>query len=780
MSSISSNPELPSVVRESLDRLRKMISRYVLMQALCLTAILGVSIFWLAGFIDYFPVLMGASESPKWARIVMLVILFASMAHILYWVGLNKWSVRWQDSSLALLLERKFPQFRHALITTVQANERGKQNSASDTEYDPQLIATTQQEAVAAIKQIDLDSVIYWKPLQWQAGLLGGMLAFSLLVALLQPAWTLHWSKRLFGLSNDAWPRMSRIQIDGIEIDIPRFTGESEMQRYLRPFVDGKISMPRGQSGRLLAYADLTAKQVPDACMLTYRGADSRQGRASLRRLNAQGTERLPFVLEGPPMESIDQAFSLALQGGDARIAGLRLDVIDAPQLNELRLEVRYPPYLRRRATSLWLDETVEYRTGLRLPQGTDITLVGAANMPLNRCECRVTHQNRDGQSISELREADGEGQSFRLPIGKIDSNFLLEFRLWEASGHCATRIQQYVLGMLPDDVPSVDLVMAGIGSSITEQAILPIEAKVLDDHDVAQSRIELFLNESPPVSIPSDVSSNGNVRQSIDLRNQRDLGQIKVSAGQTLGLTLVAEDFYDLETNERVGRSSPIQLAVVTPNQLLVLLERRELAMRSRMELVISELNQLRELLLKIRQTNRPESGQNGGNEKRIADAANEELVREKLQALRAQQATSQTEKSDGELLGVEVEIAQIRQELINNRIDSQDRQERLENRVRLPIQNVRKGSLAKTTSNLRLLEKSLANGPVEDTRVGTTLDLLSETLLALEAILQGMVDIQDFNEVVDMVRSMIDDQGKIIDRTKSEQKKRVLDMFK
>jgi hypothetical protein len=41
-------------------------------------------------------------------------------------------------------------------------------------------------------------------------------------------------------------------------------------------------------------------------------------------------------------------------------------------------------------------------------------------------------------------------------------------------------------------------------------------------------------------------------------------------------------------------------------------------------------------------------------------------------------------------------------------------------------------------------------------------------------------MVDIQDFNEVVDMVRSMIDEQGKIIDRTKTEQKKRVLDMFK
>jgi hypothetical protein len=40
-------------------------------------------------------------------------------------------------------------------------------------------------------------------------------------------------------------------------------------------------------------------------------------------------------------------------------------------------------------------------------------------------------------------------------------------------------------------------------------------------------------------------------------------------------------------------------------------------------------------------------------------------------------------------------------------------------------------------------------------------------------------MADIQDFNELVDMVRGMIDDQGKIIDQTKQEQKKKVLDLF-
>ncbi len=127
-----------------------------------------------------------------------------------------------------------------------------------------------------------------------------------------------------------------------------------------------------------------------------------------------------------------------------------------------------------------------------------------------------------------------------------------------------------------------------------------------------------------------------------------------------------------------------------------------------------------------------------------------------------------------------MEQEIGQIRQELINNRIDSQDRQERLENRVRAPIERVRQGPLAETSTRLRDLEKELAGGRTTDERFGSAIDSLAATLTSLDAILQDMIDIQDFNEVVDMVRSMIDDQNKILDRTKTEQKKRVLDLLK
>ncbi len=763
MASISTQTKLPESIRSLLDRLRGLIRRYVVMQTVVLTVIVGLSAFWLTGLIDYFPVMMGASESPRWARIGMLIGLACAIGSILYRFGWRKWWVPWRDSTLALLLERRFPEFRHSLVTTVQASQPRTRVDNVEFLTDPELLKATTEQALATVDVVDPDQVLRWEPLRRQMGLLGGLIGVSFLLALWQPAWTLQWSKRLFALSNSSWPRQCRLVLDGIEIDTPNFTGEEQGKRYLRPFSNGMVSLPRGHSGRLLVHADLQAKQVPDACTLSYRSIDGRQGRATLRRLNPLDKEKLPFMLEGPPLESIDQDLAMTMQAGDARIAGLRLEVVDAPQVVELKLDVKYPAYLRRNPTSTWLDELVDYRTGLRLPQGTEVTLEGKSNLSLDRCECKVTYTTQEGETLSHDFAASGDGPKFRIPIGAIQSNSLIEMRLWEESGHCSTKVQQYFVNVLVDEVPTLDLKLDGIGSAITENAVLPVEAKVVDDNGIAKTWLEVFVNEQAPWKRDIVVPNDGRVQDKLDLRELRDARQIKVAPGQSLSLAILSQDFYDLAQDERVGRASPIQLGVVTPSQLLVLLERRELAMRSRIELIIGELNQLQELMLKVRQTNREPDDQTTG-----------------LQLPRVQQAVTQVEKSTGELQGVETEIGQIYRELVNNRIDSQDRQDRLENRVRQPIKKIREGSLNELQQRVKGLEKEIEKSPIADEPIAACLASLTDTIVALESILEAMIDIQDFNEVVDMVRSMVDDQGKIIDRTKAEQKQRLLDQFK
>jgi len=271
-----------------------------------------------------------------------------------------------------------------------------------------------------------------------------------------------------------------------------------------------------------------------------------------------------------------------------------------------------------------------------------------------------------------------------------------------------------------------------------------------------------------------------------------RDGGQLVAKVGSTLGLTMAAEDYLNLGEEPHIGRASPIQLGVVTPEQLLILLERRELAMRARLEQIISELSQMRDLLVNIQRAAKslsPESSaepvaSEAKDQDANADEANTPERLERIQMLRSQQAESQMTKSEGELRGVEREITQINQELINNRIDSTDRRTRLEDKIGKPLNEVLDQSWAPMANDVRDIEKGYSKLSKVQTNVvellPNAIGKANQIIVALTAILDDMVNIQDFNEVLDMVRGMIDDQGKVLEKTKQEQKKQLLDLLK
>ena len=154
------------------------------------------------------------------------------------------------------------------------------------------------------------------------------------------------------------------------------------------------------------------------------------------------------------------------------------------------------------------------------------------------------------------------------------------------------------------------------------------------------------------------------------------------------------------------------------------------------------------------------------------------------RMQMLRSQQAAAQMTKSEGELRGVEKEIHQINQELINNRIDSADRRTRLEDKIRKPLLVVLDQMWQPMATDILSIEKSYSKTVQPD---DSLMELLPNSISknnaiisALTAILNDMINIQDFNEVVDMVRGMLDDQNKVLDKTKQEQKKQLLDLLK
>ena len=376
------------------------------------------------------------------------------------------------------------------------------------------------------------------------------------------------------------------------------------------------------------------------------------------------------------------------------------------------------------------------------------------------------------------------------MPLGSLDGNLLLELRLWGEDGICSSRVQQFVISAINDQPPQVDLVLQGIGTSITENAMLPMVGKIKDDYDVKDAWVETVLDTNPLLKTPLSIQPDGKAVSQLDLKVMRDGGQLDAKVGSTLGLNVAAEDYLNLRKEPHVGRASPIQLAVVTPEQLRILLERRELAMRARLEQIIGELSQMRDLLVNMQRASKdtlpmPDAATEASAEVDVAEAdENSPARRERMQMLRSQQAESQMTKSEGELRGVEREISQINQELINNRIDSIDKRSRLEDKIRKPLLDVLDVAWAPMATDIRAIEKKFSKPTKSDASLSELLPISigksNQIIAALTVILNDMIDIQDFNEVLDMVRGMIDDQSKVLEKTKQEQKKQILDRIK
>ncbi len=796
---------IPPSIGQKLVDLRGLISRFVVSQSLIILAIWFLAAFWTFGLLDYVPAKLGAAESPQAVRVVMLLLLGTVSLYLLYRFLWQRWKVRWSDSSLALLIENKHPEFQSALVTTVQAARPTAmvQTSIEEHPLRPGLLGLARDRASELIESVDVNALVRFRPLQIQLVVLGVLLGSSCIVALVQPGWTFHWAKRFFALSDIPWPRSTELGVDGIEMDVPTFTGRNTRQRYLVPFRDGVASVPKGQACQLKTWAKLSGKIVPEVCTVYYRDTAGNRGRANMRRLTADKQQQ-PFVLDGPPLESVNDSLWLSVTGGDARISDLKLRSVEAPLVTELQINVTYPEYLQRSTKTTWGNETIPYRTGMRLPQGSELELLLKTNKSVERCDFVIVRAGDSAEkSQPEQTMAISEKQSaFQMPLGSLDGNLLLEMRLWGEDGICSSRVQQFVISAINDQPPQVDLVLQGIGTSITENAMLPMVGKIKDDYDVKDAWVETVLDANPLLKTPLSIQPDGKAVNQLDLKVMRDGGQLDAKVGSTLGLNVAAEDYLNLRNEPHVGRASPIQLAVVTPEQLRILLERRELAMRARLEQIIGELSQMRDLLVNMQRASKDtlpaiEKEKDRGAATDAAaptdasaemDAAeaeeNSPARRERMQMLRSQQAESQMTKSEGELRGVEREISQINQELINNRIDSIDKRSRLEDKIRKPLLDVLDVAWAPMATDIRTIEKNFSKPTKSDASLSellpSSIAKSNQIIASLTAILNDMIDIQDFNEVLDMVRGMIEDQSKVLEKTKQEQKKQILDMIK
>ena len=787
--------KLPTPIRHKLSELRGLISRVIATQGIAVLLIWLLGSFIAFGLIDYLPTRFGAEESPRIVRAIMLAIIAAVALLIVYYYFWNRWLVRWSDSALALAIERRHPEFQSTLVTTVQAANPSARLASKELEAIEHpnragMIELAAGKAVEKIASIDVRSLVRLSTLQWELGILAGVLGLFGMGALLHPDLLTHWSKRLYGLSDLPWPRRTSLGIVGLELDIPPFTNASTPDRYLVPLKDNRLLTPKGSSARLRATAKDLLAEPYDKCSFHYRDRAGNRGRASM--LSYSNSNPREFVLDGPPLEAINDNLWFSIVGGDARLSNLVLETVEAPLALATDLDVQYPTYLQRSTKTTWGNERLEFRNGMRLPQGTQVGLWIRANKPIRKIDVMQVAGTADEDSTRQFTiELEKPTNEFAIPATPLLGNLFLEIRLWDDQGLCSTRVQQYVIATTVDNVPEIDFVLEGISTAITQNAKLPIRSKIKDDYDLQKAWVESRIDEQPTIESELQVTPDGIGDLDIDLKAMKDAGKPAPDVGAVYSLMIAASDYYDVAaepntpTPSHIGRSTPIQLSVVTEDQFLVLLDRREAAMRRRLEQIISELGQLRDLLILTKKNNTaPEKPEDplANDQTDPSDKQTPEESRARILLLRSQQASAQSSKSEGELKGVLSEISLLGAELINNRIDSNDRRERLGQKIKLPLEALMESKWKPFAVQINQLEATVAKSTPEEfgNQLDDTIAKNNEIIASLNAILADMIEIQDLNEIIDRVRGLLDRQSKTIDGTKQQQKKSTLDLLK
>ena len=166
---------------------------------------------------------------------------------------------------------------------------------------------------------------------------------------------------------------------------------------------------------------------------------------------------------------------------------------------------------------------------------------------------------------------------------------------------------------------------------------------------------------------------------------------------------------------------------------------------------------------------------------------SAEDAIQKQELRLLFAQRSIIQIDKSTHEILGSAEAFDNIRLQLNNNRIDSEDRKKRFTEQIISPLRLIGEESMQQLRDQVSELASVLRDLQISpnDPDVSGEADRLAEsaigqtdvTLKELDNVLSVLLKYETQNELLEIVRGMIKQQQEIKDRTKTESQRKAFD---
>jgi hypothetical protein len=764
-------------IRSLLSAFRARVRGYIFCEGVAWVLVWCAATFCLGWALDYLPVLLGADEMPRFARALWLLVMIGGALFLTWRYLIQRLFIPLPDRSLALLVERKYRDLQESMITSVELAGRDLESTATAN-----MLTTTHEQATASLGQVQLRALFNLAPL-WRAFTAVVLLAIVLCGA---TAWhragMLLAVERLYLLSEEPWPRFARLEMVGVEARRTAHEAAGIAPQSLE-FTNQVVKVARGSNLTLKVRGDAAAAVLPKVCVLHYRSDDGDTGSVTLKTLGRVQDGFQLYACDTKPLAGILSSLQFDVLGYDHRLRDHRMEVVDSPAISSVSMDVSYPRYMVDEEQAIRTPRSNEPVTTANntLPQGTQVLLHLQSSKPLLSAEVKVMNPAASETESVVVKQqlltftTEENVTSFDYALDALTGNRTVEILLRDTDGVQSERWFRIFFTAVADEAPRWEFSLRGIGTEVTSDVNIPIEAKVSDDYGIAQTWLETKFAETTH-EFPVKLAPGGKLMESLDFRRLRaENSLLELRSGMKLSVMGKGRDRFDLADKPNIGNSEQFSMEVVTPDKLLAGLEAREIALRRRLEQILTELNDTRDSLLRVRpgQIELPMSSAETAEPTERKITPEQQLAREvELRMLRVQRAIQQIRKSWQEVAGVADSFDLIREELINNRVDTQERKQRLQELIANPLHEITKHEFPDLEKQLMDLEPVLEKGasrPLAEQTVANTNELIAK----LEQILQKMLKLESYNEILDLVRDILRDQQSLREDTKREQKR-------
>ncbi|HEX3726436.1 MAG TPA: hypothetical protein VHV08_09345, partial [Pirellulales bacterium] len=653
---------LEPAIESLLARLRRRIRAYLWADGVAAVIVFAGIVFWASLALDWL------LEPPRALRAILLLAVTVALVVVVYRYLIARLLVRLADRNMALVLERRFRRFQDSLLTAVELAARPEHAA----EFNTDMLSHAHRDALVQASEVDLGDVFNTSPLVRRLTLAAALAVGVIVFAVGASDAFGVWVRRSALLSDELWPRKTHLAVEGFD-------------------AERSIKIARGSDWVLAVKADAaTGNEIPEVVEVRYSTADGARGRETMSRegivLPGQGS----FQEYSHTFKAVLAPLDFYVLGGDDRQGPYHLDVVDSPTISHMKLHCDYPPYMHRDARDIPVAGLMQ------VPRGTQITIEALANKPLVAVQIDdvadentpLTHQ------LDVAAQPAGPRPAFRFSLAPLEADKTLLFTLRDADGIRSREAVRLSLSAIADEPPQVNVQLTGIGTAITPEARLPAAGEVADDYGVASLWFEYHVGDAAAARQPLAIETNG--RQKLAVFAVFEVRDLQLAPKQKLHWAVQAADTLALEGGPNVGSSQRYALDVVSPEQLRAMLEARELVLRRRFETVIEELTDTRNLLAGIRLA--PPKSQPGQQPAappttgEAADAAAVETTepRGTSAAVLIERVLQNSERSSHETLQVAVAFDDLREEMINNRIDTEELKTRLKDGVADPLKRI------------------------------------------------------------------------------------------